>query len=80
VLLRVLPLLVLSVFVDPDNEACEFIGDPKPSVISMRHKRSFSETIKIANFSSNYYYYYYSSISACSPRAGTDNIHICASL
>jgi hypothetical protein len=28
----------------------------------------------------NYYYYYYSSISACSPRAGTDNIHICASL
>jgi hypothetical protein len=28
----------------------------------------------------HYYYYYYSSISACSPRAGTDNIHICASL
>jgi hypothetical protein len=25
-------------------------------------------------------YYYYSSISACSPRAGTNNIHICASL
>jgi hypothetical protein len=30
--------------------------------------------------SNYYYYYYYSSISACSPRAGTDNIHICASL
>jgi hypothetical protein len=28
----------------------------------------------------NYYYYYYSSISACSPRAGTNNIHICAPL
>jgi hypothetical protein len=27
-----------------------------------------------------YYYYYYTSISACSPRAGTDNIHICAPL
>jgi hypothetical protein len=27
-----------------------------------------------------YYYYYYSSISACSPRAGTDNIHVCAPL
>jgi hypothetical protein len=27
-----------------------------------------------------YYYYYYSSISACSPRAGTNNIHICAPL
>jgi hypothetical protein len=26
------------------------------------------------------YYYYYTSISACSPRAGTDNIHICAPL
>jgi hypothetical protein len=24
-----------------------------------------------------YYYYYSSSISACSPRAGTDNIHVC---
>jgi hypothetical protein len=28
----------------------------------------------------DYYYYYYSSISACSPRAGTNNIHICAPL
>jgi hypothetical protein len=27
-----------------------------------------------------YYYYSSSSISACSPRAGTDNIHICAPL
>jgi hypothetical protein len=27
-----------------------------------------------------YYYYYYYSISACSPRAGTNNIHICAPL
>jgi hypothetical protein len=52
-LLRVLPLLILSVFINLDNEACEFISDPEPSVISMRHKRSFSETVKIANFSSN---------------------------
>jgi hypothetical protein len=43
----------LSVFVDPDSEACELIGDPELSVISMRHKRSFSETVKVANFSSN---------------------------
>jgi hypothetical protein len=27
-----------------------------------------------------YYYYSSSSISACSPRAGTDNIHVCAPL
>jgi hypothetical protein len=27
-----------------------------------------------------YYYYYYSSISACSPRAGTNNIYVCAPL
>jgi hypothetical protein len=49
----VLFLLVLSVFVDPDNKTCELIGDLKPNVISMRHKRSFSETVKIANFFSN---------------------------
>jgi hypothetical protein len=49
----VLPLLVLSVFINPDSEACEFIGDPEPSVISMRYKRSFSEAVKIANFSFN---------------------------
>ena len=35
------------------------------------HTRDFKET---------YYYYYSSSISACSPRAGTDNIHVCAFL
>jgi hypothetical protein len=52
-LLRVLPLLVLSVFVNPDSKACEFIGDPKLSVVSMRHKRLFSEAVKVANFSFN---------------------------
>jgi hypothetical protein len=53
VLLRVLPLLILSVFIDPNSEACEFMSDPEPNVISMRHKRSFSETVKVANFSFN---------------------------
>jgi hypothetical protein len=53
VLLRVLPLLVLSVFIDPDSEACEFIGDSELSMISMRHKRSFSEAVKVTNFSFN---------------------------
>jgi hypothetical protein len=53
VLLRMLPLLILSVFVNPDSEACELIGDLKASVISIRHNRSFSDAAKIANFSSN---------------------------
>jgi hypothetical protein len=53
VLLRVLPLLVLSVFVDPDSEACELIGDPEASVVSIRHSRSFSDAVKVANFSFN---------------------------
>jgi hypothetical protein len=46
----VLPLLVLSVFIDPDSEACELIGDLELSVVFMRHKRSFSEAVKIAIF------------------------------
>jgi hypothetical protein len=49
----VLPLLVPSVFVDPDSEACELIGDPEASVVSIRHSRSFSDAVKVANFSSN---------------------------
>jgi len=53
VLLRVLPLLVLSVFVDPDSEACELIGDLKASVIFIRHNRSFSDAAKVANFFPN---------------------------
>jgi hypothetical protein len=52
-LLRILPLLVLSVFVDPDSEACELAGDPKTSVVSIRHNRSFSDAAKVTNFSSN---------------------------
>ena len=40
-------------FVDPDCEACEPIGDPEASVASMRPNRSFSEVVKVANFSSN---------------------------
>jgi hypothetical protein len=50
VLLRILPLLVLSVFVDPDNKACELTGDPETSVVSIRYNRSFSDAAKIANF------------------------------
>jgi hypothetical protein len=53
VLLRVLPLLVLSVFINPDSKACELISDLKASVISIRHNRSFNDVAKIANFSSN---------------------------
>jgi hypothetical protein len=49
----VLPLLVLSVFIDSNNEACEPIGDLEASMISIRHNRSFSNAIKIANFSFN---------------------------
>jgi hypothetical protein len=63
VLLRVLPLLVLSVFVDLDSEACELIGDSEASVVSIRHNRSFNDTAKVATFFPNkgfgYYCYYY---------------------
>jgi hypothetical protein len=47
VLLRLLLLLVFSVFIDPDSEACELINDPKPSVISIRHNRSFSKSTSL---------------------------------
>jgi hypothetical protein len=53
VLLRILPLLILSVFINPDNKACELAGDLEASMISIRHNRSFSDVAKIANFSSN---------------------------
>jgi hypothetical protein len=53
ILLRILPLLVLSVFIDSDSKACELIGDPEASMVSIRHNRSFSEAAKIANFSFN---------------------------
>jgi hypothetical protein len=53
VLLRILSLLVLSVFVNPDSEACELTGDPEVSMISIRYNRSFSDAAKIANFFSN---------------------------
>jgi hypothetical protein len=53
VLLRILPLLVLSVFINLDSEACELTGDLKASVISIRHNRSFSDAAKVANFFSN---------------------------
>ena len=52
-LLRILPLLVLSVFVDLDSEAYELTGDLKASVVSIRYNRSFSDVAKVANFSSN---------------------------
>jgi hypothetical protein len=53
VLLRVLSLLILSVFVDPDSEACKLIGDLEASMVSIRHSRSFSNVVKVANFSFN---------------------------
>jgi hypothetical protein len=53
VLLRILPLLILSVFVNSDSETCELISDLKASVISIRHNRSFNDIAKIANFSFN---------------------------
>jgi hypothetical protein len=53
VLLRILPLLVLSVFIDPDSKTCELTGDPEASVVSIRHNRSFSDAAKVANFSFN---------------------------
>jgi hypothetical protein len=52
-LLRILPLLVLSVFINPDSEACELAGDPETSMVSIRHSRLFSDAAKVANFSSN---------------------------
>jgi hypothetical protein len=53
VLLRILPLLVLSVFINLDNKTCELTGDLKASMVFIRHNRSFSNIAKIANFSSN---------------------------
>jgi hypothetical protein len=53
VLLRILPLLVLSIFIDSDSETCELTGDPKASMVSIRHNRSFSDAAKVTNFSSN---------------------------
>jgi hypothetical protein len=53
VLLRILSLLVLSVFINPDNETCELISDLEMSVIFIRHSRLFSDAAKIINFSSN---------------------------
>jgi len=53
VLLRILPLLVLSVFINPDSEACELINDLEASMVSIWHNRSFSDVAKVANFSFN---------------------------
>ena len=52
-LLRILPLLVLSVFINPDSEACKLTGDLEASMVSIRHNRSFSDVAKVANFSFN---------------------------
>jgi hypothetical protein len=48
VLLRILPLLILSVFINSDSEACELTNDLEASVIFIRHNRSFSDIAKIA--------------------------------
>jgi hypothetical protein len=53
VLLRILLLLILSVFVDPDSETCELTGDLEASMISIRHNHLFSDITKVANFSFN---------------------------
>jgi hypothetical protein len=53
ILLRILPLLVLSVFINPDSKAYELTGDLETSVVSIPHNRSFSDAAKIANFSFN---------------------------
>jgi hypothetical protein len=53
VLLRVLPLLVLSVFINPDSKACKLISDLEASVVSIRHSHSFNNVVKVANFSFN---------------------------
>jgi hypothetical protein len=53
VLLRILPLLILSVFINPNSETCELTGDSETSMVSIRHNRSFSDAAKIANFSFN---------------------------
>jgi hypothetical protein len=50
VLLRILPLLVLSVFINPNSETCEFIGDLETNVIFIRYNRLFSNAVKVANF------------------------------
>ena len=53
VLLRILPLLILSVFVNLDSKVYELTGDLEASMISIRYNRLFSDTAKIVNFSSN---------------------------
>jgi hypothetical protein len=53
VLLRILPLLVLSVFVNSNNKTCELTGDPETSMVSIRYNRSFNDAAKVANFSFN---------------------------
>jgi hypothetical protein len=42
--------------------------------------RFITRTDLVRHMKRDYYYYYYTSISACSPGAGTDNIHVCAPL
>jgi hypothetical protein len=52
-LLRILPLLVLSVFINSNSKTCELTGDLAASVVSIRYNRSFSDAAKVANFFSN---------------------------
>jgi hypothetical protein len=52
-LLRILPLLILSVFINSNSETCESTDDPKASIVSIRYNRSFNDAAKIANFSFN---------------------------
>jgi hypothetical protein len=53
VLLRVLLLLILSVFINSNSKTCEPIDDPEANMVFIRHNRSFSNAAKIANFFSN---------------------------
>jgi hypothetical protein len=51
VLLRMLSLL--AIFTDPASKACEPVSGPEASMIFIRHNRSFSEAVKVTNFSFN---------------------------
>jgi hypothetical protein len=53
ILLRILSLLVLFVFINPDSKVCELAGDLKASMVSIRYNRLFSDAAKVANFSFN---------------------------
>jgi hypothetical protein len=64
------------------NEILKFLEKTEITTRNWLQNQGRMEEKKGVKKGEEYYYYYsyYSSISACSPRAGTDNIHICAPL